>query len=99
MPTFLVMRSYLCRRATNTTGPGYLFIKRTDVLRQDLVKSRGRKVRIGTFLIVLEFDWHLGSSAAELPVEFQTDRIIIAPNLAASRFDSKTFSTSCLLNQ
>ena len=37
------------------------------------------------FSIVLEFDKHLGSSAAETPVEFLGDTTIIIPNLAASR--------------
>ena len=52
-----------------TSGP--LFTKRTDVLPQDLVKSRSRAIRVETFPIAaLKFDRHIGSSAAELPVTF-----------------------------
>ena len=52
-----------------TSGP--LFTKRTDVLAQDLVKSRSRAIRVETFPIAaLKFDRHIGSSAAELPVTF-----------------------------
>ena len=45
--------------------PGHLFTKRTDVLPQDLAKSRSREIRIWTFPIALKFDRHLGSTAAE----------------------------------
>ena len=34
--------------------------------------------------IAKEFDMYLGSSAAEIPVKFQSDTIIITSNLAAS---------------
>ena len=34
--------------------------------------------------IVPKFDWHLGSSAAEVPVKFQGDTMIQTTNLAAS---------------
>ena len=37
------------------------------------------------FPIALKLDNHLGSNAAEMPVKFQNDTIIITPNLAASR--------------
>ena len=33
----------------------------------------------------MKFDRHLGSSAAEMPVKFQSDTIITASDLAASR--------------
>ena len=56
-----------------------------DVLRQDLAKSRSREIRVQTGYIALKFDRHLGSTAAEMPVKFQSDTIIITPNLAASR--------------
>ena len=36
-------------------------------------------------LIALKFDRHLGSNAAEIPVRFQRETIIITLNLAASR--------------
>ena len=65
------------------TGP--LFTKRADVLRQDLAKSRSRAIRVLTCPIALKFDRHLGSTAAEMSVKFQSDTIIITPHLAASR--------------
>ena len=72
--------------STGSRGrPGLLFTKWTDVLRQDLVKSRSREIRVSTSLIALKFVRHLGSSAAEMPVKFQSDTRIITSNLAASR--------------
>ena len=65
--------------------PRPLFTERTDVLPQDLLMSRSREIRVYAFPIALKFDWHLGSSAAEMPVKYQSDKIIIRPNLAASR--------------
>ena len=68
-----------------TTGP--LFTKRTDVLPQDLVKSRSR---VDTFWIALKFDRHIDRSAVEMPVKCQSDKISITPNLVASIFGGKT---------
>ena len=45
-------------------NPGTLFPKQTDVLSQDLPKSRSREIHIYIFLIALKFDKHLGNSAA-----------------------------------
>ena len=64
---------------------GHLFTKRTDVLPQDLVKPRGREIHVQTFPITLKFDRHLGSSAAEMPVKFQSNTITLTPYLSASR--------------
>ena len=47
-----------------------MFTNRTNVLPQDLAKSRGHEIRIYTFPIVLKFDGHLGSNAAEMFVKF-----------------------------
>ena len=58
-----------------------LSTKRTDVLPQYLVKSRSRKIGVQTFAIALQFDRHLGSSAAEMPVKFQSNTIIMTSNL------------------
>ena len=33
----------------------------------------------------MKFDRYIGSTAAGIPVKFQSDTIIITPNLAASR--------------
>ena len=49
---------------------GPLFTKQTDVLLQDLVKSRSYEIQVETFQIALKFDRHLCSSAAEMPVKF-----------------------------
>ena len=58
-----------------------LFNKQTDVLPQDLVKSRSREVGYCNDRIALKFD----SSAAEMPVKFQSDWISPNQNHAASR--------------
>ena len=47
---------------------------------QDLAKSQSHEIPVA-----LKFDRHLGSGAAEMLVKFQSDTIIIIPNLAASR--------------
>ena len=60
--------------------PGLLFTKRTNVLRQDLAKSRGRD----SVSIAMKFDRHLGSSAVEMPVKFLSGTLIIIFNLATS---------------
>ena len=73
---------HIIRISHNPSGP--LFTKRTDVLPEDLAKSRTREIRVETFPITLKFDRHLGSGAAEMAVKFQSDTIIITPNLAAS---------------
>ena len=57
-----------------TSGP--LFTKRTDVLPQDLVKSRSLEIWVQTFPITLKF---------ERLVKFQSDMIITTFSLAASR--------------
>ena len=63
--------------------PGTPFTKRSDdVSPQDLAKSGSRVVQMFTFPITLQFDRHLGSSAAYLPVNFQSDTIFITYNLA-----------------
>ena len=53
-------------------SPWALVVKRTDTLPQDLVKSRSRKIRVYTFPIARTFDKHLGSTAAEMHVNFRT---------------------------
>ena len=45
-------------------------IKRTDVLPQDLMKSRSRNIGCYSDRIALKFDRHLGSAAAGVPVKF-----------------------------
>ena len=75
----------------HTHWPGPLFTKRTDVLPQ--VKSRSRDIRVQTFRIALKFDRHLGSTAVETPVKFQSDTVVLIPNLGLrvfTRFGSKT---------
>ena len=64
---------------------GHLFTNRKGVLPLDLVKSSSREIRIYTFSIVLIFDRHLGSAAAEMPIKFQRVAIILASILAASK--------------
>ena len=50
-----------------------LFIKRSDILPPNLMKSRCREIGCYNELVVLEFDRHLGSSAAEVPVKFPSE--------------------------
>ena len=71
-----VRRLSLVPFMVSSPSPGPLFTRRTDVLPQDLVKSRRREIRVQTFPIALKFDRHLGSSAAKLPVKFQSDVFI-----------------------
>ena len=52
---------------------------------QDLVKSRSHEIGTLNCRIALKFDRHIGSTAAEVPVKFQSDRTILNANLAASR--------------
>ena len=47
--------------------------------------------------MTLKFDMHLGSSAAEVPVKFQSDMIILRLYLVASRHDGKMYF--CLVNR
>ena len=54
----------------------YLFTKWTDVLPQDLMKSRSCEITDSTFAIALKFDSQLGSSAGKMPVKFKNDTII-----------------------
>ena len=52
----------------NIWGP--IFTKRLDVLPPNLVKSRSREIGCCNDRITLNFDRHLGSAAAEVPVKF-----------------------------
>ena len=56
-----------------------------NVLPQDLEKSQSRKIRIQTFSNALQFGIHIGSSATEMPIKYQSDTIIIKSNFAFSR--------------
>ena len=69
---------------------GPLFPKRTDVLSQDPVKFRSHEIPVSTFPIALTFDGYIGSSAAEIPVKFQSDTITIAPNWIAAQGNLST---------
>ena len=48
-------------------------------------KSRSHENGILNCRIALKFDRHIGSTTAEVPVKFQSDRKILHTNLAASR--------------
>ena len=49
------------------------------------MKSRSHEIGTLNCCIALKFDRHIGSTAAEVPVKFQSDRTILNTNLAASR--------------
>ena len=74
-----------CRCNITARKPRPLFTKRTDVLRQDLMKSPSREIGCYNDRIALKFDMHLGSAAAEVPVKLHSDWKSLIPNLAASR--------------
>ena len=65
--------------------PEPLSTKRMDVLPQDLVKSRSREIECYNERVALKFDRLLGSTAAEVPVKFQSDWKCLTQNLVASR--------------
>ena len=77
-----VLLCYLCQ-FTNIRQDLYSLSGRTSYRKI----SRSRKIRIYTFSVALQFDRHLGSSAAEMPVKLQSDTVIIAINLAAPRLN------------
>ena len=49
------------------------------------MKSRSREIGSLNYRLALEFDGRIGSSAADVPVKFQSDRTILSTNLVASR--------------
>ena len=65
------------------TGPR--FNTRYDVLLCNLVKSRSRETDSLNCRITLKFDRHIGSTAADVPVKCQGDRIIVNTNLETLR--------------
>ena len=54
---------------------GSLFIKRTDVLPQDLVKSQSREIGWYNYRIALIFDMPLGNVTAEAPVKLYIGKV------------------------
>ena len=48
------------------------------------MKSRSREIGGLNYRIALQFDRHIDSSAAEVPVKFQGDRTILNTNPVAS---------------
>ena len=71
---------------SNGLPPGPRLNIRKDVFPQDLVKSRSQEIGTLNCRIALKFVRHIGSTAAEVPVKFQSDTTILNTNLAASRF-------------
>ena len=53
--------------------------------RRLFVRSRSHEIGTLNCRIALTFDRHTGSTAAEVPVKFQSERTILNTNLAASR--------------
>ena len=47
------------------------------------MKSRSREIGSLNYRIALKFDWHIGSSAADVPIKFQSDRAILNIKLVA----------------
>ena len=58
---------------------------RKDVFSYDLVKSWSHEIGTLNCRIALKFDRHIGSTAAGVAVQFQSDRAILNTNLAVSR--------------
>ena len=67
------------------TPAGPPVTKWTDDLPQDLVKSRSREIESYIDRISLQFDRHLGSTAADVLVKFQSDMESLNPNPVATR--------------
>ena len=59
--------------------------KRTDILPSNLVKFRSLEIGCHDYRIVLKFDRHLGTDAADVPAKFQSDCNNVNSNPAASR--------------
>ena len=66
------------------TASGARLNIRKDVFSYNLVKSRSHEIGTINCRIALKFDRHIGSTAAEVPVKFQSDWTILNTNLAAS---------------
>ena len=49
------------------------------------MKCHSREIDSLNYCIALKFDWHLGSSAAEVPVKFQSDSTSLNTNLVTLR--------------
>ena len=64
---------------------GSCFNIRLNVLLQDLAKSRSREIGDLNYRIAMKFGGHVGSTAADVPVEFQSDRVILKTKLADSK--------------
>ena len=67
------------------TDSGPLFTKQQYVLPPNLVKSQRREIGCSNDHIALKFDKHLGSTAAEMLIKFQSDWESLNLNLMASR--------------
>ena len=65
-------KGYVC---TLSMLSGPLFTKRTDILPQDLAKSRCQEIQVSTFLIAVKFE-SSDNAASEMPVKFQNDAIV-----------------------
>ena len=91
--------AYMICDITRKHIPGLPFNKWTDVVPQDLVKSRSLEIHVQTFPIALKICRHLGSSAAEMPVKYQRYTIIITSNIAAFRLHEIKGKTSCLVKR
>ena len=66
-------------------GPGPLLTKRTDSLLQNPLNLEAARLGFILFSIALKFDRHIGNSAAEMPVQFQSDTMIMTSNRATLR--------------
>ena len=75
-----------------------LFIKQTDVLQQDLMKSRSQEIQVKTLAITLKSERHRGGSATAIincqiterhdPHNIQYYRFETSRNLAARRLNA-----------
>ena len=51
------------------------------------MKSRSHEIGSLNYRIVLKFDKHISSTAADVPVKFQSDCTVLNTNLTALRLD------------
>ena len=65
--------------------PGHFFTKPYFALPHDLAMSRSREIVCYSDRIALKFDRRVGSSAAEMPVNFQSDSTTLIQYLMAAK--------------
>ena len=83
--SFFVILFLCCNQWVKATEMYHVgFCIRWDVIEQVLVRSQNCEIGSLNSSIPLIFDWHLGGSTAERPVNFQSNQTILSTNLWVS---------------